>query len=63
MVTSECGYTVQRMGVYGAKSELIPIPGSRAKTALLKLIPDVMSRFFTNNLKMGQFLVSNLEKK
>jgi ubiquinone/menaquinone biosynthesis C-methylase UbiE len=62
-LASECGFKVQGTSVYGAKAELIPIPGSRLKTAVLKMIPDSMGRLFTNHLKMGQFLVSQLKKE
>jgi ubiquinone/menaquinone biosynthesis C-methylase UbiE len=62
-LASECGFQVQGTRVYGGKPELIPIPGSGLKTAMLKMIPDSVSRFFTNQLKMGQFLVSQLTRK
>jgi len=62
-LASACGFQVQGTRVYGAKPELIPIPGSRLKTAVLKMIPDSVSRFFTNQLKMGSFLVSQLKKE
>lgn len=62
-LASECGFRVQRTRVYGAKPELIPIPGSLLKAALLKIIPDSLSRLFTSQLKMGSFLVSQLKKE
>lgn len=57
------GFEVKRIQVMGMKPELLPIPASPLKSFLLRLIPDRIGRFFTNNLKMGSFLVSETEKK
>ena len=54
---------IQRMEVLGSKADLLPIPGSRLKTMLLKPIPAWLTRFWLNNLKMGSFLICRLEKK
>ncbi len=56
-------FNVQDIQVYGAKPEVLPIPGGRLKDVLLDAIPDSLSRFFTNRCKMGSFLVSKLEKR
>jgi ubiquinone/menaquinone biosynthesis C-methylase UbiE len=55
-------FKIDEMFVCGQKAELVPIPGSRFKTAILNAIPNSFSRFFTNRLKMGYFLVSRLSK-
>jgi ubiquinone/menaquinone biosynthesis C-methylase UbiE len=62
-LASDCGFRVQATHVYGAKPELIPLPGSRLKAEVLKMIPDSVSRLFTNQLRMGSFLVSQLTKE
>ena len=55
-------FRVERVLVFGSKPEILPIPGGRVKNQLLKLIPNSASRFFTNRLRFGQFLVSDLRK-
>jgi ubiquinone/menaquinone biosynthesis C-methylase UbiE len=55
-------FLVRDIRVYGAKPELIPLPGGRIKRAVMALIPDSVSRFFLNTLGWGSFLVSVLEK-
>jgi len=56
-------FSVNKVYVLGMKSGIVPLPGSRAKNIVLKLIPDVLGQFFTKHLRMGSFLVSELEKK
>jgi ubiquinone/menaquinone biosynthesis C-methylase UbiE len=55
-------FRVERILVFGLKAELLPIPASRLKSSLLTWIPDPVSRFFTNRLGFGQFLVSDLRR-
>jgi ubiquinone/menaquinone biosynthesis C-methylase UbiE len=56
-------FCVKDMQIYGSKDELIPLPAGRVKKTILALIPNVLSRFFTNRCKQGGFLVSILENK
>lgn len=55
-------FRVQSILIYGSKTEVVPLPSGRLKEAIMRLIPDRASRFFTNRCRMGSFLVSSLEK-
>lgn len=55
-------FQIERLFVCGAKADLVPLPAGRLKSAVLRWIPNPVSRFFTNNLGMGYFLVSELSK-
>lgn len=55
-------FQVEDIRVYGAKPELLPVPGGRVKNLLMSLVPDAVSRFFLNRLAWGSFLVSMLKK-
>lgn len=48
--------------IYGQKPEVLPLPHSRAKALLEKLIPDRLARFLTNRCRMGSFLVATMRK-
>ena len=56
-------FDVKNIAVYGAKSELFPLPGCRAKDCLMTLFPDRLTQFFTNKCRFGSFLVSTVEQK
>ncbi len=49
--------------VHGMSIELIPLPHSRLKDLLLRLLPDSIARFMTHNLAMGSFLVAHMTKR
>lgn len=53
---------VEDIWVVGMKSAILPIPGSRLKYKLLDLVPNSISRFMTNKLRMGSFVVSTSTK-
>lgn len=55
-------FEVEEIRIYGQKNELLPIPGGRLKQVLSGLLPDAFARFFTNRLRMGEFLVSSFRK-
>jgi len=55
-------FALKKILIYGSKAEIVPLPGSKFKTALMACIPNPVSRLFTNHLQMGYFLVSILEK-
>jgi 2-polyprenyl-3-methyl-5-hydroxy-6-metoxy-1,4-benzoquinol methylase len=52
------GLTVDRIRILGMKSAILPIPGSRFKYKTLNIVPNRLSRFLTNDLRMGSFIVS-----
>ena len=56
------GLDVNKIQIFGAKSAILPIPGSRLKYKILDMVPDSISRFMTNNLRMGSFVVSVAKK-
>jgi SAM-dependent methyltransferase len=55
-------FKVEDIRIMGSKSELVPLPGGRVKSAVLNAIPDPVGRFFTNSCRMGTFLVSTMRK-
>jgi ubiquinone/menaquinone biosynthesis C-methylase UbiE len=56
-------FSVERIGINGNKAEILPLPGSRIKTALLAMLPDALSRFMTRDLHMGSFLICTLTRR
>ena len=56
------GLRVENIRILGAKSAILPIPGNRLKYKMLDLVPNPISRFMTNNLRMGSFVVSEAKK-
>jgi ubiquinone/menaquinone biosynthesis C-methylase UbiE len=61
-LTSEF-FTTEDTQICGSKPEIVPLPRGRVKESVLKIIPDQLSRFMTNNCRMGTFLVSVLKKE
>lgn len=55
-------FHVERQRVYGMKEE-VPIPGGRIKSALLKAVPDSVTRLGLNTLRQGSMLVAEMRKK
>ena len=56
------GLQVEDIRILGMKSSILPIPGSRLKYKMLDLVPNGFSRFLTNTLRMGSFIVSEATK-
>ncbi len=56
-------FRVAETRVMGQKTDMIPLPPGKTKAFLLRALPDGMSRFLTNNCRMGCFLVSRLLKE
>lgn len=55
-------FTVDRIRVYGAKLELIPLPAGQLRNRIAGHIPDRLSAFITNDLRQGHFLVADLTR-
>lgn len=53
-------FIVEDILVCGSKAEIIPLQAGGIKQTIMAITPNRMSRFFTNNLRMGSFLVSQL---
>ena len=56
------GLKYEKIMILGAKSAILPIPGSRLKYKVLDLVPNSLSRVLTNTLRMGSFIVSTATK-
>jgi SAM-dependent methyltransferase len=54
---------VESIQVCGSKAQLLPLPGGRMKDRIIHGIPDEAGRFFTNDLRLGSFLVSSMRKR
>jgi hypothetical protein len=55
-------FTIERIRIFGQKSELLPMPGGRLKTFLERLILDASRRSLTSSLRMDSFLVAHMRK-
>jgi len=55
-------FVVDKIQIFGSKAELVPLPGGNIKNFIMQSIPNNLSRFFTNKLGFGTFLVSTLKK-
>lgn len=53
---------VEEVVVKGPKTDLLPLPAGRFKTALMRILPDQVARFMTSRLGMGGFLISTMSK-
>jgi len=56
-------FHVDTIRIYGPKTDLFPIPGSKFKSSIMKATPDTICRFLTNVCRMGGFLVSDLSSQ
>ncbi len=54
------GFGCRQTGIFGPKSDVLPLPASAFKNVLRRVLPDFFSRFLTHTLSMGGFLVSEL---
>lgn len=55
-------FDVKYVVIKGNKAEVFPFPGGRVKNAIIKSVPNVITRFLTNYCRMGSFLISGLVK-
>lgn len=56
------GFTMAMETIKGQKSEIFPLPASKFKDAIMKLMPNAVSRFITNTLRQGSFLITTIRK-
>ena len=56
-------FSVEAVSIYGSKTELLPLPSGRVKSALKTVIPHRVGRFLTNRWRRGTVLVSTLRKR
>lgn len=55
-------FTLQRIRICGLKNDVIPLPAGRLKTSIERNAPSAVTRAMTNTLRMGSFLVADMEK-
>jgi SAM-dependent methyltransferase len=55
-------FRVKDITIFGQKESLVPLPGGRVKTTVLRMIPNGVSRFLSTQCRMGNFLVSEMER-
>lgn len=55
-------FDVTSISISGLKTELVPLPHSRLKTALLNVLPGSLARLLVNSLHMGSFLVVDMRR-
>ncbi len=53
-------FGVEEIRIFGQKESLVPLPGGRLKRAVLNLLPNAMTRFFSTQCHMGNFLVAEM---
>lgn len=55
-------FDVDTVRIFGSKSDVVPLPPGRLKSTLLRIIPDAATRFATNTMRMGNFLVASMRR-
>jgi 2-polyprenyl-3-methyl-5-hydroxy-6-metoxy-1,4-benzoquinol methylase len=55
-------FVIERVGITGQKPDAIPLPNGRLKTFLIRHIPDAITRFVTDRLRLGLFLIVRIRK-
>jgi ubiquinone/menaquinone biosynthesis C-methylase UbiE len=56
-------FNIDSIQIYGLKTDVILIPHGRLKSLVESVVPDALTRFFTNRLEFGSFLVAQMRKK
>jgi ubiquinone/menaquinone biosynthesis C-methylase UbiE len=56
-------FRVERITIYGQKSDILPLPRGMLKRSLESVIPDSFGRLLTNRMRMGAFLVATMRKE
>lgn len=55
-------FVVENVMVTGQKSDAVPLPHGRLKSFLVQRIPDRFTRFATDTLRLGTFLIVNMKR-
>ena len=55
-------FELERMRIFGLKSDVVPLPHGRPKQAVMNLLPDGLARFLSRHLRMGSLLVVDMRK-
>ena len=56
------GFRVEYIVVKGSKAEVFPIPGGKVKNFAMRCVPNWVTRFLTNQCRMGSFLIAKIIK-
>lgn len=56
-------FRIIRMETLGNKADIVPLPSSKVKTAIVNSIPYPATKVMLKNLKMGSFLICEMIKK
>ncbi len=59
----ESDFKILRLETLGNKGDLLPIPGGSAKRFVQRFIPNWLTVFLLRNLRMGSFLICQMERK
>lgn len=55
-------FVVEKFWITGQKADAIPLPSGRLKSFLMRHLPDALTRFVTDRLRFGTFLVVRLRR-
>lgn len=55
-------FALDSVEIYGLKSDVVLLPHGRLKQFVMNMIPDVLARFLTRDLRMGSLLVAHMRK-
>ncbi|MBK9099387.1 MAG: class I SAM-dependent methyltransferase [bacterium] len=55
-------FKIKSIKIFGIKAEMFPIPAGKFKNQVMNSVPSALTRYLTNNCKLGTFLVSKLVK-
>ena len=55
-------FKIDRFRIYGLKSDMVPLPAGRFKDWVQNMLPDTLTRTFTNTLGWGSFLTIHMRK-
>lgn len=55
-------FRICKTSIFGQKSEMLPLTSGHLKDLLIKLLPDFITKFFTNYLQMGSLLVITMKR-
>ncbi len=56
-------FRISRFATQGNVGDLLPIPGGRLKSLLLRMCSPHMAAFFLDKCRMGSFLITSIERK
>jgi SAM-dependent methyltransferase len=55
-------FSAEKVWVTGQKPDAIPLPNGKLKALFIERIPDVVTRFLTDRLRLGTFLIVSMKR-